>query len=79
MINGHLSVGFICQVVSQETRNMFKGDDISQERLLLALRDQKAEAHPSEVLPLETKRIATLAYKKMKIGCPAITEKAKKK
>ncbi len=47
-INGHLLVSFICQIISQE-------------RLLLALRNQKAEAYPSEVLPLETKRIATLA------------------
>ena len=54
----------------QDIQNRFKDENISQERLLLALRNQKAEAYPSEVLPLETKRIATLAYKKMKITCP---------
>lgn len=69
-INGHLLVSFISQIVSQEIQNRFKDENISQERLLLALRNQKAEAYPSEVLPLETKRIATLAYKKMKITCP---------
>lgn len=69
-INGHLLVSFICQIISQEIQDRFKDENISQERLLLALRNQKAEAYPSEVLPLETKRIATLAYRKMKITCP---------
>lgn len=78
-INGHLLVSFICQIISQEIQNRFRDDNISQERLLLALRNQKAEAYPSEVLPLETKRIATLAYKKMKITCPETIKTTKKK
>ena len=78
-INGHLLVSFICQIVSQEIQNRFKDESVSQERLLLALRNQKAEAYPSEVLPLETKRIATLAYKKMKITCPETIKIPKKK
>lgn len=78
-INGHLFVSFISQIISQEIQNGFKDDNISQERLLLALRNQKAEAYPSEVLPLETKRIATLAYAKMKITCPETIKIQKKK
>lgn len=78
-ISGHLLVSFICQIISQEIQNCFKDDNISQERLLLALRNQKAEAYPSEVLPLETKRIATLAYNKMKITCPETIKTRKKK
>ena len=69
-INGHLLVSFLCQIIGQEIQNTFKGEHLSQERLLLSLRNQKAEVYPAEILPLETKRIATLAYKKMKIEVP---------
>ncbi len=69
-INGLLLVIFLCQTIGQEIQNMFKGEHISQERLLLSLRNQKAEVYPAEILPLETKRIANLAYRKMKIEMP---------
>lgn len=69
-ISGHLLVSFIGQIISQEIQNAFKGEHLSQERILLSLRNQKAEVYPTEVLPLETKRVATLAYGKMKMTCP---------
>lgn len=69
-VNGHLLVSFICQIISQEIQNTFKEDHLSQEKILLALRNQKAEVYPAEILPMETKKVATLAYKKMKIDCP---------
>ncbi len=78
-INGHLLVSFICQIISQEIQNKFKEDNVSQERLLISLRNQKAEVYPSEVLPLETKRIATLAYNNLKITCPETIKLSKKK
>ena len=78
-IAGHLLVSFICQIISQEIQNTFKGEHLSQERILLALRNQKAEVYPTEVLPLETKKIATLSYNKMKISCPEVIKRKKKK
>lgn len=63
-------VSFICQVISQDVQNRFKNDDIAENGILMALRNQNELAYQGELIPLETAKKANEAYKKYKIKFP---------
>lgn len=69
-LNGHMMVSFICQVISQDVQNRFKGEDMAQNGILMALRNQKALVYQSELIPLEATKKANDAYRKYKIKFP---------
>ena len=69
-LNGHMMVSFICQVISQDVQNRFKGEDMAQNGILMALRNQKALVYQSELIPLEATKKANEAYRKYKIKFP---------